>query len=59
MTTYTAHVEEDPETKELVLVFPEGLMEQVGWNIGDNIQWIDNKNGSWTLKRKEGNDSES
>lgn len=59
MTTYIAHVEEDPETKELVLVFPEGLVEQVGWNIGDTIQWVDNNNGSWTLKRKESNDSES
>jgi hypothetical protein len=59
MKTYTAHVEEDPETKELVLVFPDEVMEQVGWNIGDTIQWTDNKNGSWTLTRKESNDTES
>ena len=59
MKTYTANVEEDPETKELVLVFPDEVMEEVGWKPGDTIQWIDNKNGTWTLTRKESNDTES
>ncbi len=59
MTTYTAHVEEDPETKELVLVFPDEVIEQVGWQPGDTLQWIDNKDGTWTLTRKESNDTES
>lgn len=51
--SYIAHVEEDPDTRELFLVFPEGLLDQVGWKIGDDIRWIDNKDGTWSLKKVE------
>ena len=33
--------------------FPKEVMEEVGWQEGDVIEWIDNKDGSWTLKKKE------
>jgi hypothetical protein len=26
-----------------------------GWKVGDTLEWIDNKDGSWTLKKKEMN----
>ena len=32
--------------------FPEELMNEVDWHEGDVIQWIDNKDGSWTLQKK-------
>ena len=35
------------------LVFPEGVTEEVGWKPGDNINWIDNNDESWTLKKVE------
>lgn len=53
MTTYIANVEEDPDTGDFVLVFPEELTAQMGWNPGDVITWTDNGNGSWTLSKKE------
>jgi len=32
--------------------FPEELMNEVDWHEGDVIEWIDNKDGSWTLQKK-------
>jgi hypothetical protein len=28
-------------------------MESAGWKTGDTLEWIDNKNGTWSIKRKE------
>jgi hypothetical protein len=39
MKTWTTKVEQNPETGELIINFPDELMEQVGWKIGDNILW--------------------
>jgi len=46
------HVQEDPETKELFLVFPDDLIEALGWQIGDNIKWNDAGEGKWLLKKE-------
>jgi len=35
------------------IVIPDELVNDVGWEIGDEIQWIDNKDGSWTMKKVE------
>jgi hypothetical protein len=48
---YTINLEEDSETGELILPFTEELLAEVGWKPGDNIKWIDNGNGSWTLQK--------
>jgi hypothetical protein len=45
-------VEEDPETGDSILTFPEDLLESAGWKEGDAIEWIDLKDGSWQLKKK-------
>ena len=49
--TWTITVEEDKETGDLVIPFPEDLLVEAGWNIGDKIYWTDNKDGSWTLSK--------
>ena len=49
----TLFVEEDPLTGDLYLKFPDELMEEVGWNIGDTIEWIPNDDGSWALRKKD------
>ena len=46
-------IEEDPETKELVIPFSPDMLAQVGWDFGDIILWKDNQNGSFTLSKKE------
>jgi hypothetical protein len=51
-TSWTLTVEEDPETGDNILTFPEDLLESAGWKEGDCIEWIDCKDGSWQLKKK-------
>ena len=46
-------IEEDPETGALMLPFPPDLLSQMGWSEGTDLSWIDNGNGSFTLKEKE------
>lgn len=45
-------VEEDPETGECILQFPEDLLEAADWKEGDTLEWIDQGDGSWQLKKK-------
>jgi hypothetical protein len=54
-TRWTLEVQVDPETGEQILEFPDDLMESAGWKEGDVLQWIDNKDGSWTLRKKDEN----
>jgi bifunctional DNA-binding transcriptional regulator/antitoxin component of YhaV-PrlF toxin-antitoxin module len=37
---------------EYYLEFPDELLAQTGWKIGDTLVWKDRKDGSWTLKKK-------
>ena len=49
---WTITLEEDPETKELILPFTEEILNTVGWQAGDTIVWKNNNDGSWTLTKK-------
>ena len=40
---------EDPE--QLLLDLGTELCEQLGWRPGDEIEWTDNKDGTWTLHK--------
>ena len=51
--TWTISLEEDPETGELILPLNDEILEGTGWKTGDTIDWIDNKDGSWTMKKIE------
>lgn len=53
MTKQILEVQEDPETGNLFLEFPVELLNQMGWAEGDDLEWIDNKNGSWNIKKKD------
>jgi hypothetical protein len=52
MIHWTITLQEDPETKELILPFTEEILEAVGWKPGDVIVWKNNNNGSWSLRKK-------
>ena len=58
MTQWTVHLEEDPETGELIMPFPPDLLAQVGWDFGDTLLWEDMHNGSWSLRKAEAGTSE-
>jgi len=51
--SWTINLEEDPETGDLILPLNDDILEQTGWKTGDTIDWIDNKDGSWTMKKIE------
>jgi hypothetical protein len=47
---FSVTVIEDPEDPEqLVLDLGLELCERLGWRPGDQLSWIDNEDGSWTL----------
>ena len=45
-------VEKDTDSDELILTFPDDLIEQMDWQIGDTLIWTDNQDGSWTLSKQ-------
>ena len=45
--------EADDGSGDLVLPLSPELLEGLNWKEGDTLDWIDNKNGSWTLRKKE------
>ena len=36
-----------------ILTFTPELLEATGWKEGDTLEWIDNKDGSFSLIKKE------
>ena len=55
MTTRTVQVIEDPDNPdELLLDLGTELCEELGWAVGDTVQWIDNKDGTWQLIKTTG-----
>lgn len=54
MSKWTITLEEaDDGSGDLVLPLTDEIMESAGWKIGDVLVWIDNKDGTWSIKRKE------
>jgi hypothetical protein len=50
--SWTLTVEQDPETGDLVLPFTQEILNELKWKEGDTLEWIDNKDGSWSLVKK-------
>jgi len=50
---FTRTLLEDPELpSEFLLDLGDDLVKQLGWKVGDTVTWIDNLDGTWTLKKK-------
>ena len=50
---YTVTLEEaDDGSGDLVLPLSDEIMAEAGWAIGDTIEWIDNKDGTWIMRKK-------
>lgn len=55
MTRYsfiTTIVEDPDHPGEMLLDLGDELCEHLGWKPGDELDWIDNKDGTWTLRKK-------
>ena len=53
----TVHLEED-SNGDLVLPLTLDVLNQVGWYPGDNLIWIDNNDGTFSIKKYENSDSQ-
>lgn len=42
---------EKDENGEHYFLIPDELQKELSWKAGDSIEWIDNRDGSWTLKK--------
>jgi hypothetical protein len=42
---------EDPETGDLIMPFPEGMCDELGWEIGDTLQWNLQEDGTIILTK--------
>ena len=46
-------IQKDPETGELYLELPQGMLDRLGWAEDDELEWIENKDGTWQIKKVE------
>jgi len=54
--SWIANVENDPQDPDgMLLTFPAEFLLSVGWHEGDVVIWKDNKDGTFTLTKKEDN----
>jgi len=50
--SWTVTLEEDSETGDLLLPFTQEILDELKWKEGDVLNWVDNKDGSWSLVKK-------
>jgi hypothetical protein len=50
--TWSVYLQTDPKTGDLILPLSDEMTAGLGWEIGDTLEWIDNKDGTWTIKKK-------
>ena len=48
--TFTAILEEDGD--DLILPLPQELLDELDWQIGDTLEWTDQGQGAWSLRKK-------
>lgn len=49
MNTYTTSIVY--ENDEAYMTFPEEMITELGWEIGDKVSWIDNKDGTYSITK--------
>jgi hypothetical protein len=56
--SWVATLQEDPDTGDLILPLPDEVMESNGFEIGDVLQWKDNKDGTFSFAKKASEETE-
>ena len=51
-THWIIELEEDPETGDLVMPIPPALLNELGWQVGDTLDWVADDAGGYRLTRK-------
>jgi hypothetical protein len=51
---WTTRVEEDPDDPEsYIITFPDEVIAEAGWKVGDTLVWDLQENGAIVLTKKE------
>lgn len=50
-SNFTTIVQSDPDLG-LYITFPDAILHEVGWEVGDENEWIDQGDGSYILRKK-------
>jgi len=56
--TWTTKLVEDPDTKEILITFPEDLVKEMEWEEGTLLCWSITTDNKLMLKKAVGEDSE-
>ena len=56
--SYIVTIEKDPETGDLILPLPDKLLKEAGWKTGDTLDWKDNGDGTFSMTKKETEETE-
>ena len=40
-------IQKDPETGELYLELPKKTLKKLGWSEDDELEWVENPDGTW------------
>ena len=51
-TTFTQKVQYDSETGDYYIPLPDALFDDLGWKIGDDLNWHDNGDGSFVISKR-------
>ena len=51
MKTYTAEVYELGPDNDLIIKLPDELIEELQWFECDKVEWVDNNDGSYTVRK--------
>lgn len=58
ITVASVKLEEDPETGDLILPLSEDILNQMGWDIGDELIWEELEGGMWSIRKKDQYDTD-
>jgi len=56
MKTFTVQIKFDVREGDYYIPLPEDMLSDIaelGWTTNDDLEWIDNKDGSFSIKKKE------
>ena len=46
-------IQKDPETGELFLELPKKTLRKLGWSVDDELEWVENPDGTWQVIKVE------
>lgn len=51
-------IQKDPDTGELYLELPKKTLDKLGWSEDDELEWIENLDGTWQVNKVESDENE-